>query len=165
MMTASQSGMSCPFSGAKTVNMLLGPPAVDPDEPRTILHILDCKSLAVSDNEKAIKYPYRFGPAVDTKRIKQAIHAVLGEEGNAGPLRFRATDGFLVFDGRSRKAAQEINKLMSKSLKNVPPGDIPSRKIELFRVHYHNRALSYQGVFVLVRHHMTLSDGNLATLR
>lgn len=130
--------------GAKTVQICVEhAPVLDPEDGRNVLHVIDNKTLAVSNNPTCKRYPYRFTPAFEAQRLKQSVTWVLGEAETANksakPCVFRSKDALVLFDGRGRKSAAEQSKLLKTGLKNVPQQDLPARKTEPFRVFYHNR--------------------------
>lgn len=128
--------------GAKTVQICVDhAPVLDPDDARNVLHVIDNKTLAVSDNVACKRYPYRFCPPFDSHRLKQAMTWVLGDSEKGKPCVFRSADALILFDGRGRKSSSELQKLIKCHIKNVPASDLPARKTEAFRVFYHNRAL------------------------
>ena len=128
--------------GAKTVQICVDhAPVLDPDDARNVLHVIDNKTLAVSDNVACKRYPYRFCPPFDSHRLKQAMTWVLGDSEKGKPCVFRSADALILFDGRGRKSSSELQKLIKCHIKNVPASDLPARKTEAFRVFHHNRAL------------------------
>ncbi|CAE7838004.1 unnamed protein product [Symbiodinium necroappetens] len=127
-------------TSAKTANIVAGNLDVDlnaTDGGLAILHIIDCKTLAITDCENAIRYPFRFGPAIDVVKLKNLMANIFGTK--EGESKFRSCDAALIFDGRSRKYDKEVAKQLNAHIKFVAKEILPARRYEVFRLHYHNR--------------------------
>ena len=92
--------------------------------------------MAVTDCENAVRYPFRFGPALDLVKLKNLMANIFGKKEGESP--FRSCDAALIFDGRSRKYDREVMKHLKAHIKFVAKENLPARKYEVFRMHYHN---------------------------
>ena len=92
--------------------------------------------MAVTDCENAVRYPFRFGPALDLVKLKNLMANIFGKKEGESP--FRSCDAALIFDGRSRKYNREVMKHLNAHIKFVAKENLPARKYEVFRMHYHN---------------------------
>jgi hypothetical protein len=127
--------VSTPHRGAvQGSDLFVGSPSLDlleeqgwgKSDPRVHCHIIDIKTLTVSDSELTQKFPWKCGPPQDNILLKQLMSYLFGAEQKQGgeapalaEIFFRPQDCVLIYDGRVKKAHAEITKNLGKMLKNL----------------------------------------------